>query len=59
MAKNNFTVPQIKCDGDIPCPKFKRNPCCHGCREYNKCTFDDKCTMTPEECGHKDFSYNT
>ena len=50
---------QIKCDGDIPCPKFKRNPCCYTCGEYSECNFEDKCTITPQECGHKDFLNNT
>ena len=50
---------QIKCDGDIPCPKYKSNPCCAFCKDFQKCNFEDKCVITPEECNHKDFCYES
>lgn len=52
-------MPMIKCGEDnIPCPKDKRNPCCYNCPHFEDCDFEDKCNLTPEECGHEDFLYN-
>ena len=49
---------RIICVEGIPCPKYKRNPCCYGCRDYESCDFEDKCELTPEKCGNDDYIAN-
>ncbi len=46
---------KVECLEGIPCPKFKDNPCCCGCGDYETCDFEDKCMLTPKTCGNEDY----
>ena len=40
---------KVKCYNSIPCPHKKPYTCCYYCNDYEKCNFEDKCELCPDE----------
>lgn len=47
---------KVKCYNSIPCPHKKPYTCCYYCNDYEKCDFEDKCELCPDECGNKNYT---